>query len=410
MPEFEYKAVARDEYKTGRLQASSQIEAQTVLNEQGLTVVSLRVRNPLEIGILSGLATKVERELHEHMTISEKILFTSQLSSMIRAGLPIMDALSTFVDQKSSAGSARVINQMILEIQTGVKLSNAMARYPKIFNPGYIAIVRSGESSGTLAASLNYLAIQLRRENDLANKVKSALIYPLVVITAMVAVMVFISVSVVPKIILFAEGSGQELPGYTLALVDGVTFISRYWYLVIALVAALAAGFTIFARSKTGSIAIGRVLLRLPIIGPLNARYNQARFARVLGGFYIYGVDIVSSFDILAASLDNPLYKDACERINDQLTAGRSLADALVPEKDLFPSIMTRLIKGAEKTGDLGNTLDKLAEYYEGELEVSLRNLLSLIEPALVFILGFGVLTLALIVVVPIYRITSSLK
>lgn len=410
MPEFEYKAVAKDEYKTGIIRADSEIEAQTVLTEQGLTVVSLKIKRPFETGIFASLITRIEQAVYERVSISEKILFTSQLSSMIRAGLPIMDALSTFVDQRSSAGAARVINQMILEIQAGVKLSDAMSRYPSVFDPAYIAIVRSGETSGTLAASLGYLATQLRRENDLANKVKSALIYPAVVIVAMISVMIFISVSVVPKIILFAQSSGQELPGYTLALVTAVTFFTRYWYLITALIASFIAGLIIFSRSRTGSLFIGRLILKTPIIGELAARYNQARFARVLGGFYIYGVDVISSFQILSASLTNPLYREACERINDQLTAGRTLADALETERELFPSIMTRLIRGAEKTGDLGNTLDKLAEYYEGELEISLRNLISLIEPALVFILGFGVLTLALIVIVPIYRITSSLK
>ncbi|OGD69808.1 hypothetical protein A3A84_01990 [Candidatus Collierbacteria bacterium RIFCSPLOWO2_01_FULL_50_23] len=410
MPEFEYKAVSRDEYKSGRLQAGSELEAQTMLSEQGLTVVSLRVRNPLEIGILTNFFIRLDRELNERMSVAEKILFTNQLSSMIKAGLPILDALSTFVDQKSATGSGRVISKIILEVQSGVKLSEAFARFPKIFPPAYLAVVRAGEGSGTLAESLGYLAMQLRRENELASKVRSALIYPIVVVTAMAAVMIFISVSIVPKILLFAQSSGQKLPGYTLALASTVAFFAEYWYLMLVLVGLSVVALIGFSRSSYGDRLLGRLSLRLPVVGPLVIRYNLARFSRVLGGFYIYGVEVVSSFDILAASLGNPLYRDACIRINDHLTAGKSLADAVFFEKELFPSIMTRLIRGAEKTGNLGNTLDRLAAYYEEELEVALRNLLSLIEPAMIFVLGFGVLGLALIVIVPIYKITSTLK
>ncbi len=348
--------------------------------------------------------------MNERLGTAEKILFTSQMSSMIKAGLPIMDALSTFVDQKGSSGMSRVIGKIILEIQAGRKLSETMSHFPKLFSPAYIAVVRSGESSGTLADSLGYLAMQLRRENDLTNKIRSALIYPIVVVTAMVAVMIFISVSIVPKILLFAQSSGQKLPGYTLALVNTVSFFTKYWYLMGLLSILMIASLIAFSRSQGGGRILGRLSLRIPVLGPLVIRYNLARFARVLGGFYIYGVEIVSSFDILAASLDNPLYRDACARINDHLTVGKSLADAIANEKELFPSIVNRLIRGAEKTGNLGVTLDKLAAYYEEELEVALRNLLSLIEPALIFILGFGVLGLALVVIVPIYKITSTLK
>ncbi|KKT34532.1 MAG: Tfp pilus biogenesis protein PilC, type IV pilus assembly protein PilC [Candidatus Collierbacteria bacterium GW2011_GWC1_45_47] len=410
MPEFEYKAVSKDEYIDGKISASTEAEAETALVEQGLSVISIRVRRPMEIGVFSDFVTKFETEMAEKMTTQDKILFTGQLSSMIKAGLPMIEALSTFSDTKTKKGTSRIVGKIILEVQSGVKLSDALAAFPKVFSPAYLAIVQSGENSGTLAESLSYLAVELKRESDLINKVRSALIYPVVVLVAMVSVMVFISISVVPKIIQFAESSGQQLPGYTLVLVSVVTFISNYWYLVIGLIIMLIISVMIFAQSEYGSRWLGMVSLRIPVIGVLVARYNQARFASVLGGFYSYGINVITSFDILAESLTNPIYKDACYRIKDRLSYGQSLADAMADEGDLFPSIMIRLIKGAEKTGDLGNTLDRSARYYEEELEVALRNVLSLIEPALVFALGFGVLGLALAVVVPIYKITSTLK
>ena len=410
MPEFVYKAVSKDEYLDGRLSAGSENEAVTMLSEQGLSVISIRVRRPLEIGFFGAIFSKLERDLSERMSAQEKILFTGQLSSMIKAGLPMIEALSTFSDQKNDKGTSRVVGKIILEVQSGVKLSTALSHFPNIFSKAYLAIVQSGENSGTLAESLSYLAVELRREGDLTNKVRSALIYPVVVVTAMIAVMIFISISVVPKIIQFAESSGQQLPGYTIVLVGMVSFVTNYWYLVIGMIIMLFIAFSFFAKSDSGSRWLGRMSLNIPVIGILVARYNQARFASVLGGFYTYGINVITSFDILADSLTNPIYKDACHRIKDKLTYGQSLADAMELEGDLFPSIMIRLIKGAEKTGDLGNTLNRSSIYYEEELEVALANVLSLIEPALVFMLGFGVLGLALAVVVPIYKITSTLK
>ncbi len=410
MPEFEYTGVSRDQFKKGSLMADSEVEAQTILAEQGITVVSLNARKPLRWGVLSTLFSQVSKEMSEKMSPQEKILFTSQLSSMVKAGLPLIDALGTFVDEKSKVGSAVLINKIMQDVQSGSKLSDSLARFPKVFNATYLAIVSAGENSGTLDDSLGYLAVLLKRENSLLTKVRSALIYPTVVIVAMFSVMIFISVSIIPKIITFAEGSGQELPGFTLILVSVVSFGTKYWYVVLVVLGILGAGISVFLKSYYGSRWLGRISLKLPLVGLVVSRYNQARFARVLAGFYNYGVNVVTSFDILAASLGNPLYSDACVRIKDRLTLGTSLADAIGVERELFPTIMTRLIKGAEKTGVIGDTLDKLAQYYEDELENILGNILTLIEPVMVFVLGFGVLGLAMAVILPIYKITSTLK
>jgi type IV pilus assembly protein PilC len=410
MPEFEYTGASRDQFKTGSIFAGSEEEAQTVLSEQGISVVSLRVRRPLEFGFLSLPLSRFQTQMREQMSAADKILFTSQLSSMIKAGLPMIDALATFVDEKSRSGSAVVINKIMQDVQSGMKLSDSLVKFPKIFNPAYLAIVRAGEGSGTLDDSLGYLSELLRRENALLTKVRSALIYPTVVVIAMISVMTFISVSILPKILTFAESSGQKLPIYTLVLVGMVSFLTSYWYVVLIVLILLIIGGVIFSKGEFGSRWIGKISLKLPVAGIVVSRYNQARFARVLGGFYTYGVNIVTSFDILAQSLDNPLYRDACVRIKERLTLGQSLADAIGEEHELFPTIMTRLIKGAEKTGDIGTTLDKLAHYYEEELENVLANILALIEPIMVFVLGFGVLGLAMAVILPIYQVTSSIK
>lgn len=410
MVEYEYTAVNKDGFKKGKLYAATELEAQTILIEQGLTVVSLNVHRKIGLGFLGQFFSSLSDDMHEKMGLQEKILFSSQLASMVKAGLPIVEALETFVDEKSKSGSVSIISKIMRDVQSGSKLSDALARFPKIFDATYLAIIRAGESSGTVDNSLAYLAELLRRENAILTKVRSALIYPAVVMVAMVSVMVFISVSIIPKILAFAESSGQKLPAYTVALVNGVGMITKYWYLFLILLVLVGIAFSAVAKSYDGSRYIGKMILKMPIFGMVVSRYNQARFARVLAGFYSYGVNIVTSFDILAASLGNPLYGDACLRMKDRLVLGTSLADTVAAEKELFPTIMSRLIDGAEKTGVIGDALDKLAQYYEEELENILGNILTLIEPIMVFALGIGVLGLAMVVILPIYKITSTLK
>jgi len=295
MSEFEYTGVSRDQYQSGSLFAGSESEAEMILLEQGVSVVSLSLKRQMSFGIFGSYFSRISREMNEKMSPQEKVLFTSQLSSMVKAGLPLIDALGTFVDEKRKGGSAIVINKIMLEVQSGGKLSDALSRFPKIFNATYLAIVRAGENSGTLDDSLGYLAELLRRENALLARVRSALIYPTVVVAAMISVMIFISVSIIPKIITFAESSGQKLPGYTLFLVSIASFGTRYWYLVLAVTIGVLLAIIFFLRSRKGSRWFGKISLKLPLAGLVIARYNQARFARVLAGFYNYGVNIVIS-------------------------------------------------------------------------------------------------------------------
>jgi type IV pilus assembly protein PilC len=410
MPEYEYGAVSRDEYKTGVIAAESEIAAETQLVEQGLQVVSLKKRQPAALDFFSQFIEKLSERYEQRMSSSEKILFTTQLASMIKAGLPLVEALSAFIDQAQTKGSSKIITTIIQDLQSGIKFSEALSRQGKVFSATYAAVVRAGENSGTLAESLTYLAFQLKRESELNNRVRSAMIYPTVVIIAMVVVMTFISVAVVPKIATFAESTGQELPVYTLVLVGFVNFVISYWYLIVLVIIMLAIALISFAQSPRGKYLIGGLVLRLPVIGQLAKNINLARFTRALGGFYLYGVNIIASFDILADTLGNPLYQDSCKRIKHRLTMGQTLADSIALEPHLYPRIMVRLIKGAEKTGELGASLEKLATFYEDELDVSLRNVIALIEPALIFVLGFGILGLAMAVIVPIYRVTTSLQ
>ena len=328
---------------------------------------------------------------------------------MLKTGLPIIKALEVFIDEKRGQAGAP-LKKIMAQLEMGKSLSQALSSYPRVFDKVYISVVRSGEAMGKLAETLIYLGRQLKREHDLSSKVKSALIYPVVVLTAMVAVMSFIALSVVPKIVTFAQNSGVQLPPITRIMIAVTTTIGQYWPVMLASLAVIVVLFWRGAKTKHGRTLIDKVILRLPLIGSLVRRYNQVRFARLLSGFYRYGINVEAAFDILSDCLGNASYSDGCRRIKQRLMRGESLSNALTHEEELFTGIMSRVIKGAEQTGALDQTLLKLAVFYEKELNDKLNNLTVIIEPILILLLGAGVVGIALAVIVPIYKVTSQLR
>lgn len=347
--------------------------------------------------------------LAERTLKSEKVLFTSQLGEMLRTGLPIIKALEVFIDEKQGRG-ASPLKKIMAQLEMGKSLSQALSIYPRVFDTVYISIVRSGEAMGKLAETLIYLGRQLKREQALRTKVRSALIYPAVVLISMAAVMIFITLSVVPKIVTFAQNSGAPLPLATQAIIAVTMWLSRYW-LAVTIGAVLGLiGLWRAVQTEMGKKAVDQLILRLPLIGQMVRRYNQVRFTRLLSGFYRYGISVEASFDILSDCLGNAGYSSACRRIKQRLIRGENLSNSLALEQALFSGIIVRVVKGGEQTGVLDQTLLKLAIYYERELNDKLNNLTAIIEPILILLLGVGVLGIALAVIVPIYKVTSQLR
>lgn len=409
MSTFNYKVSHKGKQSSGAITANSLVEAADKLKDQGGYILELKERFSLgSISLTEGLE-KFLLPLSQRMKPGEKILFTTQLGSMLKTGLPITEAIEAFVDEKAS-GTSIILRQIIDKLKSGDKLSKALSEYPKIFDKVYVNVVKSGETTGTLADTLDYLGEQLKREHELTSRVKSAMIYPVVVLVAMVGVMTFIALSVVPKIVTFAENAGAQLPQITQIIVAFTLFIQRYWPILLGLLIVTIITIWQLAATKEGKRIIDTLILKIPIAGDLIRRYNQVRFARLLAGFYRYGIGVEDSFDILAESLTNYHYSQASTRLKNRLILGRSLSEAISAEKELFPPIMGRVIKGAERTGSLDETLFKLALFYEEELETSLKNLTTIIEPILIIFLGVGVIGIALSVIVPIYRVTTSLR
>ncbi len=409
MVQFRYTVSRKGKEISGVVEAESVMQAGEKLQEQGGYILELKERFSWGTLKLGSRLEKLLTPLTEKMGAGEKILFTTQLGSMLKTGLPVAKALEAFIDEKESRMSVP-IKRILDQLKAGKSLSESLASYPKVFDKTYVNVVRSGETMGKLAESLSYLGDQLKKEHELVNKVRSAMTYPIVVLMAMFGVMAFISLSVVPKIVAFAENAGAQLPQITVIVITVTEFIIEYWMFILLLIIGLIIGLWRMLTTKEGRKITDRIFLKIPVVGELIKRYNQARFARLLSGFYRYGVSVELAFDILSESLGNYYYSEAAKKMKRRLVAGRSLSTVLASETELFSGIMGRVVKGAEQTGVLDETLLKLAIFYEEELESTLNSLTTIIEPVLIIFLGMGVIGIALAVIVPIYRVTSQLK
>ncbi len=399
--EFKYKISNLKETKTGTVEAESKDEAVALIKREGFFIMEISEKQ------LSFFRTSLGGGIS--MGDFDRINFTDHLASMIGAGSPIRDALEAFSedDQKKS----ELIGRIVQDIERGRKLSQSLARFPNIFSPLYLALVRAGEISGSLDETLLYLSNELRREYEFKARVKSAMFYPILVICVSVAVIIFVITTVIPRVSDVAKSMGTDMPFMTKMVVSGSDFFRAHLLaLFLTLVSGIIALSYLFKDEKFRDKLKNR-LLYLPLVGGVIKKYTLARLLRIIGSCVRYGIPLPSAFEAAEDVVNNPTYKEAIVRMNKKITKGESLAKALSTEnKLLFPGIIIRSIKGAEKTGTLDSTLNRLSVQYELEVDRDLKRATELIEPLMIVILGVIVLGIAVSVIAPIYQLTSSLK
>jgi len=409
MATFTYKAGdSSGRIINGKLEADNLEAAAATIKSQGLAILHLKEGDPRSFDVAEVL-DRFMQIFQPELSGSERVMFTTNFAEMLKTGLPIVEAISTFEDEGSSPSARRMFQQIVAEIRAGHPPSTAFAKFPKSFPPIYTQIMVSGETTGTMGETMGYLATQLKKDHDLISKVKGSLTYPIVVSTVMFAVLGFITFSVLPKITAFITGLGQDLPFATKLLITTNRFIINN-SILIAIFGALAfAGFIKFNRTDRGRRVIDGFMLRVPIFGSLVKKFDLARFCRLLGAFYHYGISLPQAFDSLSTSLANYYYRTAAKSIKENVSRGVALSEALDREDPkLFPRLMVRVIRGAERSAGVDDSLWRLAEFYEGELENVLKNLTTIIEPILIIVLGLAVVGIAVAVVVPIYRVTVN--
>jgi type IV pilus assembly protein PilC len=343
------------------------------------------------------------------VSLTEKMMFTRNLQVMIASGLPLPRALETLSLQAKSKKFKKALLSIREEIVKGKNFSESLTKYPDIFSELFQNMIKVGEESGTLDKSLEVLTRQMEREYELKSKIKGALMYPAVIVCAMIGIGILMLIMVVPKLAETFEELKIELPVTTRLVISLGTFLAEKWYLAILILVALIFLFGLILKTKGGKKTIDTLFLKLPIISPLLKKTNSAYTVRTLSSLIAAGVPIVRALEIVSGILGNIYYKTAILTAAEKVRKGEKLSIALAPYKDIYPLIVFQMIKVGEETGETSKILAKLADFFEEEVGNATKNLASVIEPVLMLLIGAAVGFFAISMIQPMYSMLGAI-
>lgn len=349
--------------------------------------------------------------LFEKVPFQEKINFARHLALIVQGGLPILEGLKILSKQTESRTLAKIINQVIGDVDNGQFLADSLQKHNKIFGDFFISIIRVGETSGTLALNLTYLAQEMEKSKDLKNKVRSALIYPVVILVATIAIVSILIFVVFPKVLPIFTSLKVPLPLTTRILIAVTNFLlADGWILAVAIAAAFILFRLLVSRVGTLRLFINRLIFFVPVASSLTASVSMANMARILGILLKSGVKIVEAVTITSATFNNLVYRRALEGAAEEIQRGEQLSSYLSAHPRIFPPLIASLIGIAENTGNLEENLGYLSDYYTKQTDVTVNNLATILEPFLLLFMGLLVGFIALSIITPIYQITSAIK
>src|SRR5450432_805310 len=395
---FSYQARdASGNIVTGIQDAINEDNAVTSLMSRGLMVLSLQQK------------ANASRQKNKVWKVKETdlVLFTRQLSTMIEAGISLVQALTALYDQsdpKRQRGLREVISDVTTRVQGGETFHESIAKHPRVFDRLFVSMVKAGEHGGLLAEILDRLAGFLEATARLKKKVKSALVYPVVVISIALVITAFLIIKVVPVFADVFKDFGRPLPGPTQLLVDFSEFARGYWWAILAVLVAAFFALKLFLRSERGAQLWDQYQLKLPIFGPLIHKIAMTRFARTFAQLIRSGVPILETLDIVGGSAGNRVIEQAIRSVSTDVERGDNLSVAL-SKKTIFPPMMLRMVAAGESTGKIDEMLEKMADFWDEEIEATLSGLTSLLEPILIVMLGIIVGGIVLCMFLPIFQL-----
>ncbi len=385
----------------GQTEASSIHEARNKLLLQEGTLLSLEA--------VSQRKDKVKNQsfVFGRLRLLDKVMLAKHLSIMIKSGMAIDLALETLADNGSALLSKR-LKYVLEQVRKGTALSEALKKYPKDFDLLFINMVAVGEQGGTLAKNLQLLAVQQQKSYELRGKLRAAAMYPTLVLFAVVGLTVVISIYVLPKIVNFFTSLKIELPLSTQILIMVSSFLSHHWLALAVAFMVIVFSWSLMGRFTVTRIRLHNFILHIFIIGKVSRNMNLALFCRTLASLLDSGITIDRALQIVSQTLTNDVFKHDIINVYHKVLKGSSLSDALTGSKN-FPSLVPRMIKVGESSGNLSETLDYLADFYELEVDTMTKNLSTMLEPILLVIIGAVVGFTALSIINPIYDLTSQI-
>ena len=345
----------------------------------------------------------------QKISLKDKIFFTKNLSVMLKAGLSLGKAMQALSEQTANKKFQKTLKKINEKIKQGCSFAVSLKEYPKVFNNLFVSMIEAGEISGNLENVLEQLHKQMKRDHELISRVRGAMIYPIIVITAMVGIGIGMIVFVIPKFMSIFEEVGADLPFTTRVLMNISNFVSQNGLMVLLSAIVLTVFFIQFFKTKKGKQFLHKSFLTLPILSPIVKKINLARFSRTLSSLLNTDIPIVDAFQITGKVLNNLYYKQALNETSEKIKKGDLISESLEKYKTLFPAVTLQMIKVGEESGSLDSILEELANFYEDEVSQIMKNLPTIIEPVLMLILGAGVGFMAVAVLMPMYSLGQAM-
>jgi len=362
-----------------------------------------RQLSPLEIKINLLVEKYISR-----VPFVQKMLFVYHLKTMVKAGLSIVNALKVLSEELENKKLRKIIGEIKAEVETGKQLSEALAAYPKIFPPIYVSMIASGEAAGKLEEALSQVSNQMKKSHELTSRIRGAMIYPAVVFTAMMGIALEMVVFVLPKIMVMFKDFDAELPLATRILMATVSFVENYGVIALIVLVAIVIAIIWALRQPEIKKKVHRFNLHLPIFGGIIKQINLARFTLTLSSLLESTIPIIEAVRITASVESNVTYRDNLLVVAEALKKGENLSAVLGRFPITFPPMVTEMIMVGEQSGQVEKMLGELSEYYANEVDSTMRNFSTIIEPVVIVVLGLMVAGIAVAVIMPMYTLAQS--
>ena len=398
---FQYKAIKDGKTIIKKIEAASSEAVVDYLQKNDYFPISVEKVGEKNLNFLNTLTQRVD--------FNDVVDFTRQIAIMLNAGLTLIDSLEILKKQTTKLPLRKMIEEIDTKIKGGSSFSVALLDYKNIFSKLYISLVKSGEASGKLGEILLRLADNLEKEREFKSKLKGALVYPVIVIIGMFAVMFIMVTFVLPKLLGLYKDFNVELPTSTKILIAVSSFSTKFWPLVLVMIFVASYFAKKYLATKAGKNSFDQFILKLPVFGHIVSISALVESTRTLAILISSGISILEALSIVVDATENSVYQQAFLTVSHKVEKGLSMGTALEQEK-IFPPILVQMSQVGEQTGNLDDTLFRLSKYFEMESEMATKTMTTLIEPAILVVLGVGVGFLVMSVITPIYNLTNSFK
>lgn len=400
-----FKYSARDNsgrVVVGAIDADTEVMVVGKLQQMGFYVTSLEREIP-RTPVMDAIRRR------KSVGLRDLTIFTRQFATMVNAGLSMVRTLGILEQQTENSKLREIVGQVRKDVEEGMTLSDSFAKHPRTFSGLAVNMIRAGEIGGILDEVLGRIAIFFEKDLALRQKVRAAVTYPLAIFVFSIGVIFFLVFFILPQFIGFFEGLDLALPLPTRVLITFTNLATGYWYVMLAIMAGIGYVVRMYIRTSTGQFAFDRFKLRVPVFGPLVRKVTISRFTRTLGTLISSGVPILQALEVVAKAVDNKVMSKAIEDVRSSIREGESIAHPL-QVSNLFPPMVVQMTAVGEETGTLDTMLQKVADFYDAEVESTLAQLTSILEPLLIIFLGFVVGFIVLSFYMPLYQLITGIK